>query len=114
MSLFLKISCKYVNLHPFFKANYVDVINDNKGKGGKVTDEQKEGTFVNLNNNKVSTNLAWKTGEPNGGNTQNSVRIDLETRSLEDTEESPGDCFACKLERSFTARYFQSSSGLCM
>ena len=25
-----------------FKANYVDVINDNKGKGGKVTDEQKE------------------------------------------------------------------------
>ena len=79
-----------------------------------LTDEQKEGTFVNLNNNKVSTNLAWKTGEPNGGNTQNSVRIDLETRSLEDTEESPGDCFACKLERSFTARYFQSSSGLCI
>ena len=25
-----------------FKANYVDVINDNKGKGGKVTDEHKE------------------------------------------------------------------------
>ena len=42
MSLPLKISIKYVNLHPFFKANYVDVINDNKGKGGKVTDEQKE------------------------------------------------------------------------
>ena len=74
-----------------------------------LTDELREGTFVNLNTGKVSTNLAWKTGQPNGGSTENSVRIDMETRSLEDAKMSPGDCFACKLERSFTARYFKGS-----
>ena len=77
-----------------------------------LTDELKEGVFVNLNTGRESTNLAWKTGQPNGGNTENSVRIDMETRSLEDEKMSPGDCFACKLERSFTARYFKDSSCL--
>ena len=69
-----------------------------------LTDEEKEGTFVNLNTGRESSNLAWKPGQPNGGNTENSVRIDMETQSLEDAKMSPGDCFVCKLGRSFTAR----------
>ena len=45
-----------------------------------LTDEVKEGVFVNLNTGRERTDLAWKTGQPNGGNTENSVRIDMETR----------------------------------
>jgi hypothetical protein len=67
------------------------------------SDEEVEGKYVNLQNDTGNTTMAWKKGQPNGGGTQNSVRIDMATRLLEDIESQSSDCFACVLQRSFAA-----------
>ena len=68
------------------------------------SDQATEGTFVNIESGKEQSKLAWKSKQPSGGSTENSLRIDMESKLIEDVKEAEGDCFLCKLERSFTAR----------
>ena len=68
------------------------------------SDKVTEGTFVNIENGKEKTNIAWKPKQPSGMSTENSLRIDMKWKLIEDVKESDGDCFVCELQRSFTAR----------
>ena len=67
------------------------------------SDQEAEGTFVNIENGKEQKTIAWKTGQPNGGSTENSLKINLDAKLVEDEKEAIGDCFACRLRRSFSA-----------
>ena len=68
------------------------------------SDQATEGTFVNIETGKEQRNLAWKPRQPSGRSTENSLRIDMKSKLIEDEKEADGDCFVCKLQRSFTAR----------
>ena len=68
------------------------------------SDQAAEGTFVNIESGEEQSKLAWKSKQPSGGSTENSLRIDMTSKLIEDVKESDGDCFVCKLQRSFTAR----------
>ena len=67
------------------------------------SDQAVEGTFVNIENGKEQKTIAWKNGQPNGGSTENSLKINLDAKLVEDEKEAIGDCFACRLRRSFSA-----------
>ena len=68
------------------------------------SDRDLEGSFRDLSTGKIVDGLAWASGQPNGGGTQNSVRIITDTRLLEDIESKQADCFACLLQRSFSVQ----------
>ena len=67
------------------------------------SDQAVEETFVSIEDGKELKTIAWNTREPDGGKTQNSLKINLEAKLMEDEEEGKGECFACKLQRSFSA-----------
>ena len=67
------------------------------------SDQAVEGTFVNIEDGKEEKNISWKSGQPSGGSTENSLKINVEAKLIEDEKEAKGDCFACKLQRSFSA-----------
>ena len=68
------------------------------------SDHEVEGTFVSIENGEEPSDIAWRPGQPSGGSTENSLRIDTKSKQLEDAREVDGDCFVCKIKRSFTAR----------
>ena len=68
------------------------------------SDQEVEGTFVSIENGEEPSDIAWRPGQPSGGSTENSLRIDTKSKLLEDAREVDGDCFVCKIKRSFTAR----------
>ena len=68
------------------------------------SDKAVEGTFVSIENGDEPSDIAWRPGQPSGGSTENSLRIDTKSKQLEDAREVDGDCFVCKIKRSFTAR----------
>ena len=67
------------------------------------SDQAVEDTFVNIENGKEQKNIAWKSGQPNGGSTENSLKINVEARQIEDEKEANGNCVVCTLKRSFSA-----------
>ena len=67
------------------------------------SDRSEEGTFVNVETGEEQKTIAWKSGQPSGGTTENSLKININLKLIEDEKEANGDCFACKLKRSFSA-----------
>ena len=67
------------------------------------SDQAIEDTFVNIEDGKEQKTIAWNFGQPNGETTENSLKISMEAKLIEDEKEGKGDCFACKLQRSFSA-----------
>ena len=67
------------------------------------SDQAVEDTFVNIENGKEQKTIAWNSGQPNGRDTENSLKINVKAKLIEDEKEGKGDCFACKLQRSFSA-----------
>ena len=68
------------------------------------SDEATEGIFINVEDGKEQSQLSWKLNQPSGGTTENSLRIDLESKLLEDSKDADGDCFVCTLGRGLTLR----------
>ena len=68
------------------------------------SDEATEGIFINVEDGKEQSQLSWKLNQPSGGTTENSLRIDLESKLLEDAKDADGDCFVCTLGRGLTLR----------
>ena len=70
------------------------------------SDKASEDTFVNLENGEEQKNIAWKPKQPNGASTENSLRIEIASKLIEDAEEDnhKGVCFVCTIQKGFTAR----------
>ena len=67
------------------------------------SDRAVEDTFVNIENGREQKNIAWMSGQPNGGGTENSLKINVEAKQIEDEKEGDGNCIVCTLQRSFSA-----------
>ena len=67
------------------------------------SDQAVEDTFVNIENGKELESIAWMSGQPNGGSTENSLKINVEAKLIEDEKEANGNCVVCTLQRSFSA-----------
>ena len=67
------------------------------------SDQTVEDSYVNIQNGKTQKNIAWKSGQPNGGSTENSLKIDVEAKLIEDEKKADGNCVVCTLKRSFSA-----------
>ena len=67
------------------------------------SDQAVEDTFVNIENGKEQKSIAWKSGQPSGGSTENSLKINVEAKLIEDEKKADGNCVVCTLQRSFSA-----------
>ena len=61
------------------------------------SDEQSEGTFVNMNNNATTKIHPWSETEPNGGRDENFVVISVDRESLVDVPEKTLSCSSCQI-----------------
>ena len=68
-----------------------------------LSDQAVEGTFVNIEDGKEEKYISWKSGQPSGGSTENSLKINVEAKQMEDEKEGNGNCVVCSLQRSFSA-----------
>ena len=73
------------------------------------SDEQSEGLFVNVNNNRTSELQFWSKTEPNGGRDENLVVIYISREALVDVPDKTLGCSACQISSSLLLKL----DGLC-
>ena len=75
-----------------------------------LTDENSEGTFLNMNSNAEAKFQPWDKSEPNGGKDENFVWIDLATATLQDVPHNKLSCSSCLISSSLLLQL----DGLCI
>ena len=74
------------------------------------SDNESEGVFINMNNNKETTNIDfWSKSEPNGGRDENFVVISMARKALVDVPEKTRGCSSCSISSSLLLKL----DGLC-
>ena len=73
------------------------------------SDEQSEGLFVNVNNNKTAELQFWSKTEPNGGRDENLVVIYVSREALVDVPDKTLGCSSCQISSSLLLKL----DGLC-
>ena len=74
-----------------------------------LSDQTQEGLFLNMNNNATVEPQAWDRGEPNGGEEENFVMIDVSGAALNDVAQTRLSCSSCRL----TSSLLLTLDGLC-
>ena len=65
-----------------------------------LSDQNSEGVFLNMNNNSEEPFQKWGKAEPNGGKSENNVKINLKTAAMYDVDEKSFACSTCSLSTS--------------
>ena len=73
------------------------------------SDQQSEGSFLNMNNNATVEFQVWDKTEPNGGRVENYAVIDIPRAALDDVPRSWVSCSSCLLSSSMLLKL----DGLC-
>ena len=73
------------------------------------SDQQSEGSFLNMNNNATVEFQFWDKTEPNGGRVENYAVIDIPRAALDDVPRSWISCSSCLLSSSMLLKL----DGLC-
>ena len=91
-------------------ADIINFLEDTEGTNSKCpyvwtpfSDQAVEDTFLNIESGDEQKNIAWMSGQPNGGSTENSLKINVEAKLVEDEKEANGNCVVCTLQKSFSA-----------
>ena len=74
-----------------------------------LSDQTEEGQFFNMNDNATVEPQPWDRGEPNGGEEENFVMIDVSGAALNDVAQTRLSCSSCLLPTSMLL----TLDGLC-